>query len=121
MKLLKYAFVALMLMCFLTADVARAQTEDVYMLTELFIGANVGNDGSVPVMTVRLFGDNSEVDLRIAENARFIASPLVTGLQTDQITFAQFAERFVGHVVDFDFVVREGEYFVIECRLILVE
>jgi len=106
------------LYCFLTAAEAQAQTEVVYTLTAVFVGADEGDDENPPVMTIQLFEDGSRVVLRIAENARFIAPRAVTGLPADNITFTQFAERLAYQTVEIGFVVREDEFFVIECRLV---
>ena len=120
MKPLKYALVLLFLCfscCFLTAT--EAAEEETYTLNAILVDAYEGDDISASRIVVELFQDNSEVDLFIAEKCRFIASPLMTGLQTEQITFVEFAERFMGHPIDFDYVIYQDYYFVTECRLVI--
>jgi hypothetical protein len=120
MKPLKYAFAVLLCLCFLTAAAAWEQAEYVYTLTAVFTGGfSSGGENDPLFMTIQLPQDGRVVDLWIAENARFFADPIASGLQSEQITFAQFSERFVGHPIDIDFVVCEDKYFVVECRLIL--
>jgi len=119
MKPVKYAFVLLFLCslcCFSTAT--EALEEQVYTLRARFIGVNKDEDG-VLGMNVELFQDRKmdNLELWFERSCRFIAPP-APGLLPEQIVFAEFAERFAGQAINIDFVIREGVYRVIECRLL---
>jgi hypothetical protein len=121
------AFTAfLFLGCFLAAFSVAALTEasaedaeEVYAIHAGFAGAEISTDGSASLMTIYVLQDGiGEVDLWVTEESVFVANPLASGLESGYLTFSEFAERFIGQMIDVEFVVRGDEYFVTTVFLI---
>jgi len=110
--LFKLALAAfLFLFCLLAAlPATAAPDEEAYVLMAVFAGADMGSEERAPSITI-MIDDGSEVNLLVTEETLFFG--------TGEATLEQFIELFVGQQVNIEFVVRDDEYFVLECWLIL--
>ena len=114
MKTLKYALALLLICCLLTATVAGAS---VYTLEATLIGVDVNDEGSAE-LTVILVHNDLEVTIGVAEDSVFYA---ITETEPPmEITFDQFVEFFMYSRIEFDFIVYEDNYLIVEGRNILI-
>ena len=115
MKTLRYVSAFLLIACLLTATVAGAS--DVYTLEATLIGVDV-NDEGIAELTVILVHNDMEVTIGVAEDSVFYA---ITETEPPmEITFDQFVEYFMYTRIEFDFIVYEDNYLIVEGRNIVV-
>jgi len=128
MKPLKYVLVFLLLcsMALLTAAPASAQPEVYTLHGVLFTNVDMGGvdvygEELAPTITIMLVdGSNVEAELWLTADTVFRSPAALTGLQTEELTFAQFAEIFLGAMIHIDFFVDEyGEHFLVEASPVL--